>query len=160
MSVILKELNQLKGYYQGEFKFDMIPRYFPPTKFPKAPYLLKSWQEKEGYTDVFIWGHLHGTPGDRSISNIFLSYKPFLEELVLETREKLKKIRQETRLMIDICHYKDPGTPGSSLVIQHEGKIQIENLIEYLEKIEKTLVENVSIILSEWEEKQRKSNSS
>lgn len=155
MSAILKELNQLKGYYTGEFKFDIIPRYFPPTKFPEMPYLIKSWQEKQGYTDVFIRGKMDGFPGKRKISDLFLCYKPFLEEIAPETEEKLKKIEQETGLSIETAsHYIHFGKSGPGVFVQREGKIPINTLIEFLEKIEWALIENVSIIFSRLKKKE------
>jgi len=154
MSAILKELAQLKGSYTGEFEFETIPRYFPPTKFPEKPYLMRSWQKKQGYTDVFIRGKMDGLPGKRKISNLFLCYKPFLEEIAPETEEKLKKIEQETGLSIETAsHYIHFGKPGPVVFVQREGKIPMNTLIEFLEKIEGALIENVSIIFSRYKEK-------
>jgi hypothetical protein len=153
MSVILKELADLKGCYFGEFEFDSIPRYFPPTHVPEAPYLIKSWQEKEGYTDVYISGKLGGLPGKREIGNLFLCYKPFADIVQPEIEEKLERIWQGVSFPISVevtPHYKYFEKPGPGVFVQqtNEDTVPINTMIEFLEKVEKLLVENISITFS------------
>lgn len=154
MSTILKELAQLKGYFHGGFKFENIPRYFSDSLI--KPPLTRSWEVKQGYTDVYVGGELHGFPGKRMIRNLFVCYRPFykiLPSIEKKINDMAKNFTKETKIPIKVTatsYYKNFDTVGPGLFIQqtNEDYIPLDLLINFLEKVEMAIVENVSIAAS------------
>ena len=100
-------------------------------------------------------GKLDGFPGKRFIKNAFVCYRTFFGEVLPDTEKKIAEIKQEfekqTHIPISISvqdHYKtfERSGPGIFITQNTEVFVPIDPLIEVLEKIEKAIAENESLL--------------